>query len=178
MPNWCEGVIKIRGNKQQIINYLKDLLRPIDFWGNCLKVDVEANEFEVCLSAIEEYEYKDRLHEIVKEKNIDPTFFNWYLEKTRRAFIECDKSITFYFWGGEDDTEVITIESFKQAWGVIPSQYLELSKKHQVDLYIFGFEKGMEFTQEIEIHSGKIVKHKEREYDDYQWEVPFSDLGG
>ena len=36
----------------------------------------------------------------------------------------------------------------------------------------------MEFTQEIEISKGEIIKNVCYEYDDYQWEVPFSHLGG
>ena len=36
----------------------------------------------------------------------------------------------------------------------------------------------MEFTQVIEISKGKIIKIVCNEYDDYQWEVPFSNLGG
>ncbi len=37
---------------------------------------------------------------------------------------------------------------------------------------------GMEFTQEIEIRKGKIIQDICNEYDDYQWDVPFSNLGG
>ena len=36
----------------------------------------------------------------------------------------------------------------------------------------------MEFTQEIEISKGEIIKNVCSNYDDYQWEVPFSNLGG
>ncbi len=46
------------------------------------------------------------------------------------------------------------------------------------DIKIFTFECGMEFTQEIEISKGEIIKNACYEYDDYQWEVPFSNLGG
>ncbi|GAA5357140.1 hypothetical protein SuUB36_19440 [Streptococcus uberis] len=42
----------------------------------------------------------------------------------------------------------------------------------------FGFEKGMEFTQEVEIHSGRIVKNIESTYAHYEWDVAFSNLGG
>ena len=36
----------------------------------------------------------------------------------------------------------------------------------------------MEFTQEIEISKGEIIKDLCYEYDNYQWEVPFRNLGG
>lgn len=40
------------------------------------------------------------------------------------------------------------------------------------------FEMGMQFTQEIEILKGDIVKDIVHKYNDYTWEVPFSNLGG
>lgn len=50
--------------------------------------------------------------------------------------------------------------------------------EYDVDIKIFTFECGMEFTQEIEISKGEIIKNVCYEYDDYQWEFPFSNLGG
>lgn len=45
-------------------------------------------------------------------------------------------------------------------------------------MHIFGFEMGMEFTQEVEIIDGEITIDKETTYDDYALEVPFEKLGG
>lgn len=36
----------------------------------------------------------------------------------------------------------------------------------------------MQFTQEIEISKGKILKDIVHKYDNYRWEVPFSNFGG
>lgn len=176
MPNWCEGVIKIRGNKQQIINYLKDLLEPVNFFGEELKVKVTENDYDLTFESQDEFKNIDNLKEITKDLKVKPAFDHWYLKNTRRAFIECDKKICFDFWG--DEQEIITIDGFNQAWAIIPENFTELSEKHNVDLHIFGFEKGMVFTQEVEIHSGKIVKNIESTYDNYQWDVAFSNLGG
>lgn len=176
MANWCEGVIKIRGNKQQIINYLKDLLEPVNFLGDELNIEIIENDYDLILVALDEYKDADNLDVITKRKNIKPEFNHWRLKNTRRAFVECDKKISFDFWG--EVQEIITVEGFSQAWGIIPENFTELSKKHNVDLHIFGFEKGMEFTQEVEIHSGKIVKNIESTYAHYEWDVAFSNLGG
>lgn len=54
----------------------------------------------------------------------------------------------------------------------------KFSKKYNVDIKIFVFEQGLQFTQEIEIVEGEITKNETRKYDDYQWDVPFSKLGG
>lgn len=47
-----------------------------------------------------------------------------------------------------------------------------------VDLHIFGFEMGMEYTQEVEIIDGEITINEETTYNDYAWDVPFENLGG
>lgn len=50
--------------------------------------------------------------------------------------------------------------------------------KYDLDMKIFAFERGMEFTQEIELCKGKIVKDVAEEHKDYFWTVPFAGLGG
>lgn len=164
MPNWCEGVFKVRGTKQNVINYLQELLKV---------PPVEQN--------------KNPEPEIIFSNGCDELKFelkncnHFYLKHTRRAFINTAK-ISILLNGDEDDYPeqmiIASIPHFVQAWGIIPENYTELSKKHNVDLRIFGFEHGMEFTQEVEIHKGSIVKSVEREFDNYKWDVPFSHLGG
>lgn len=163
MPNWCEGVLKVRGTRQNIIDYLQELVqKPI---------------FKLSEELQPEIIFSDDGYEIKFEiKNFD----YFYLKNTRRAFIDTDE-FEFYLWEDEEDSEkiaVASISNFKQAWGIIPANYTELSKKHNVDIRIFGYELGMEFTQEVEIHKGVVVKNIECKYDDYAWEVPFSNLGG
>ena len=70
------------------------------------------------------------------------------------------------------------IQNFKQAWKVAAQEYVWLSKKNEVDLKIFTFEKGSEFTQIIEIIKGKITIDLKQKYINYNWEVPFNGLGG
>ncbi|HET4958707.1 Uncharacterised protein [Streptococcus pneumoniae] len=54
-----------------------------------------------------------------------------------------------------------------------------ISSKFDVDIKIFTFEMGMEFTQEIEISKGEIIKNIVNEnFTNYSWDVPFSRLGG
>ncbi|MCK1211126.1 hypothetical protein MXZ81_05935 [Streptococcus uberis] len=81
MPNWCEGVIKIRGNKQQIINYLKDLLEPVNFFGEELKVKVTENDYDLTFESLDEFKNIDNLKEITKDLKAKPAFDRWYLKK-------------------------------------------------------------------------------------------------
>ncbi|KAA9252251.1 hypothetical protein F6I28_10070, partial [Streptococcus anginosus] len=78
-----------------------------------------------------------------------------------------------------DDLPIIEIQDFKQAWAAIAENYQEISSKFDVDIKIFTFEMGMEFTQEIEISKGDIVKDIcNDDFSNYSWDVPFSNLGG
>lgn len=97
-----------------------------------------------------------------------------YIYGTERAFIK-DNNIEVNLY---DDFLSIEIDKFKQEWKVSSNDYKEISSKFNVDIRIFAFEMGMQFTQEIEILKGDIIKDIVHKYDDYTWEVPFSNLGG
>lgn len=149
MPNWAEGSLKLRGKKENIAQALKYMFCTAD--NVEIEEDLEIGWFELTTTA--------------------PYF---YINGTRRAIIQNNK---LSFWL-DDDYLVIEINDFNQAWAVKPENYQEISSKFDVDIKIFTFECGMEFTQEIEISKGEIIKDLCYEYDDYKWEVPFSNLGG
>lgn len=150
MPNWAEGSLKLRGRSENIASALKEML---------LSDTVTLED-----------EYDGIL---LRFNNIAPYF---YINGTRRAFID-QKQIEVWF-ELEKEFCIVELDNFKQAWSAIPENYQEISSKFDVDIKIFTFEMGMEFTQEIEISKGEIIKNVCYEYDDYQWEVPFSNLGG
>lgn len=165
MPNWAEGTLKIRGTQENVINCLKEYVT-----GNVYPIFEKNEEGNVIL--------KQGQHEVSIKR--DEWEFSmsckggFYIKNTRRAFIESTE-IQFYL---ENEIEKIEITGFKQAWSVEPGDFLEMSKKHQLDIKIFAFEKGMEFTQEIEIIKGEITKYLGKEYEDYFWSVPFASIGG
>ena len=148
MPNWAKGSLKLRGRSENISSALKEML---------LSDTVTLEE-----------KYDGTLLEF---NNTAPYF---YINGTRRAFID-QKQIEVWF---EEEFCTVELDNFEQAWSATPENYQEISSEFDVDIKIFTFECGMEFTQEIEISKGKIIKNVCNEYDDYQWEVPFSNLGG
>lgn len=148
MPNWAEGSLKLRGRSENIASALKQML---------LNDTVTLED-----------EWDGTL---LKFNNTAPYF---YINETRRAFIEQEQIEVWL----EDEFCIVELNNFKQAWSAIPENYQEISIKFDVDIKIFTFECGMEFTQEIEISKGEIIKDVCYKYDDYQWEVPFSNLGG
>lgn len=149
MPNWAKGTLKLRGKKENIVLALKKILTT----------DADA---EIDMT------YNDGVLMFTTDNN----YFS--INGSERAFIENN---TIEIWLFED-IETIEIQHFAQAWKVQASDYQSISSDYEVDIKIFAFECGMEFTQEIEIHKGKIVKDVLKEYDDYLWDVPFSELGG
>lgn len=148
MPNWAKGSLKLRGKSENIASALKEMLLNDT-------VTLE-DKWDGALLIF---------------NNTAPYF---YINGTRRAFID-QKQIEVLF---EKEFCIVELDNFKQAWSAIPENYQEISSKFDVDIKIFTFECGMEFTQEIEISKGEIIKNSCYEYDDYRWEVPFSNLGG
>ena len=150
MPNWAEGSLKLRGKSENIASALNEML---------LSDTVTLED-----------EYDGTL---LRFNNTAPYF---YINETRRAFVD-QKQIEVWL-ELEKEFCIVELDNFKQAWSAIPENFQEISSKFDVDIKIFTFECGMEFTQEIEILKGEIIKNVCYEYDDYQWEVPFSNLGG
>lgn len=162
MPNWAEGVLKIRGTRQDIRKFLVEGLSPLNpHTGIAKLLGKEVEEPEV---TIEEDDWDFKMN--------SPHGF--YINGTRRAFIE--SGIEWYF--DDRHTEILTIDSFKQAWGVDSREYVEISNKYNVDIKIYVFERGMEFNQDIEIIKGEIVRDNEIKFDDYEWECLMPHLGG
>lgn len=149
MANFAEGTIKLRGRAENIKSALKYMFGAV---GNI---------------TIEE----DTDGEIITFTTTDSYF---YINGTKRAFIN-GKSFEINL---DDDFLIIELNNFMQAWRAIPENYIEISEKFNVDIKIFTFEQGLEFTQEIEISKGKILKDITLKYDNYRWEVAFSNLGG
>lgn len=148
MPNWAKGSLKLRGKSENIASALKEMLLS-----NTVTLEVEYNG------------------DLLIFNSKDPYF---YINGTRRAFID-QKQIEVWL---EEEFCTVELDNFEQVWSAIPENYQEISSKFDVDIKIFTFECGMGFTQETEISKGKIIKIVCNEYDDYQWEVPFSNLGG
>lgn len=150
MPNWAEGTLKLRGKRENIKSALKEM-----FIGSDVTISEEMDDQALILTLTSINSY-------------------FYINNTKRAFIDKNKIEVLF----EEDFEIIEIDDFNQAWSAIPENYQEISKKYDVDIKIFTFEKGFQFTQEIEIVDGEITKNETRKYDDYQWDVPFNSLGG
>lgn len=167
MPNWIEGTLKIRGTYENVKGFFMNGLEV-----NSYNVDFEKKAV-VATPIPKEKWFK--LNEAERECSIALQSDNVYVIGTKRAFLQ---NQDFYFYHDEDNEPVIACVDFQQAWSIVAENWAELSKKYGVDFRLYGFERGMEFCQEVEIINGEITMNDEIKYDDWDWECPFPKMGG
>jgi len=169
MPNWVEGNIRLRGKRDGIASFLKnELMFVATPAGNILgsvERDLVFNDdgYEITLSRPE-----------CGEKYIWPSN---YIKDTRRNFIDGD-SISVEPDDDPECVQTVCIDGFKAAWGVESAPYLDKARKHNIDIKIVGFERGMQFMQTVEIVNGEIVTDKETKFDDWYWDCLMPNMGG
>ena len=167
MPNWCEGNIRLRGKRNAIIEFIKNEFECTGYRSfpdglATAPVDVEVFYGEVSAR---------------KPESMNGTAFcSLYIKGTRRNFVDSD--IVVYVGNEDEECCTVCIDDAKAAWGFDAEPYLDKAKKYGIDIRIVGFERGMQFAQDIEIIGGEIVKCREINYGDWMWECPMPNMGG
>ncbi len=164
MPNWCEGVLKVRGTKEKILEFLKNGIAYCDY-----RYDFKDNGKCEEIKVPRDCPFKEDEWEII----IKNTRGLW-IKDTRRMFITSD---TIENYWNDSETEIICLD-VKQAWAIVSENLQELSKTYGLDFRIFATEMGMEFCQLVEVIGGKITRDEEIKFDDFNWEAPDNRLGG
>ena len=165
MPNWCEGVLKVRGTKEKILEFLRNGIKYSDCKYGCK--DGEFTEMEVPRDCPFEYDEYDIFIKNTKDL---------WIKGTRRMFITSN-TIEDYFCNNKTGIETICID-VHQAWAIVADNLKELSKTYGLDFRIFATERGMEFCQLVEVIGGKITRDEEITFDNFVWEAPNPYLGG
>lgn len=160
MPNWCEGVLKVRGTKEKILEFLKTGIAYCDY-----KYDKDFNQIKVPRNC----EFKCDEWDLFIGNTLD-----LWIKGTRRMFIISD---TIEGNWGDEEKEIICLD-VKQAWAIVAKDLQALSKAYGLDFRIFATEMGMEFCQLVEVVGGEITKDEEIKFDDFNWEAPDNRLGG
>ena len=116
MPNWCKGVLKIRGKKENLINLIQN--------------EIERYGFPSTTDSYTKYPLDLKIDEYgdVFVNHTDNEHNSWlYFKDSRRLFIE--ENIEWYF--DDYDEEEIHVLDIKQAWRLEPEYFVELSKKYK-----------------------------------------------
>lgn len=156
MPNWIKGTMKLRGKREDIARFFREGLDASDH-----------NKLE------------DQVKDDSGEDYLWFHFVNGpHIAGTRRAFID-DDYVEMY-----DDIGIACVD-IKQAWAFNAGsetgdlqRWKDISNKYNVDIRLYGIESGMQFTQEIIIVRGKDPIENVKQYDDWDWDCPFPDMGG
>lgn len=161
MPNWCSGFMKIRGRKQDILDFFKNEVAIFTYDKNYSRITSEA---------VFEDDEKNLQYILKQAINQD-----LYLRNSRRFFF-LDKEITFY--NNEQENCYLNLE-IQQAWHIDVGELLTShSKKYNIDFNIYASECGMQFEQYITIVDGKVIRNDAIEYDDFGFEAINPSLGG
>ena len=169
MPNWIEGVLKLRGTKESITRFIHEGISYGDFKREYIKD--ENNEISVKEIFIPRQCKIDEGDYYITISNTD----SLHIKGTRRMFINSDK-IEVYFHC-EDDKHTVFLD-VKRAWRLDENELLRIATDFGLDLRIFGTESSMEFCQLVEIVDGKVTIAKQIDYKDFDWECPDPRLGG
>ena len=172
MPNWCKGNIRLRGRRNAIVEFLKNELESTGY------DRLEDGPVTGTLEINDEY---DEVSVKIPEDKRDLLFAAFYIKGTRRNFID-GKDISVYMDNEDaDEVHTICIDDFRAAWHIDPEPYVTKSERYGIDIRILGFERGMQFIQDIEIIKGKLVNETYTTYDelvDWVWKCPMPHMGG
>lgn len=159
MANMCVGCLKVRGNKENIIDFVKNEF-DLTYAKDCFEL---YNEDGFCLFSFNRHN------------------FEYIFIKGLKCFISesCDVYLENKDHRSKDiDTDLMTYFPVESKWGIHLDDWMECSKKYNIDLKIYTFEKGLEFNLDIEISNGVVIKYKEITFDSYLWDCINPMLGG
>lgn len=156
MPNWIEGTLKLRGKSENLKRFFNEYVRPSGWL-----TDNEGREVIEFIQTNFDGNYCEA--SIMHEP---------YIKGTTRAFLGEDD---YVYW---DEAYATIALDIKQAWCFKREEFAKISEECGIDIRLYGFERGMEFCQDVEIIDGEVVKDNVIEYDDWDWECPCPKKGG
>lgn len=148
MP-WCNGTMKVKGKKEDIIKFMREVLKSE---GKAI-YEESKNAFKI-------------------KQGDEVSWF--YVEGTDKNFVDA-REISFEFKDG-DREYVLLLDKYKAHWNIDPKPLEHLSREYNVDFKILGFNKDLEFNQDVEIVKGNVVKNEWLEFKNYEWECVLPSL--
>jgi len=152
MANWCEGWVKFRGQKENLMKFIE-------------------SEFNGAHPVFDEM-FEELIPNILERST--------FLKSLRRAYIrdndltDSNGAICFY-----DNGIGVFVAKINHAWSVEGQGYSELAKEYELDIRGKCYECGMEFAEEFEYNSnGDELLFEVHEFKDYTWECECPTLGG
>lgn len=149
MPNWCTGVLKVRGKKENVLSLLAEFAPFLDVESDDETINIISN---------------DKIH-----------VFNG----VRRAMLQASLNEELYFDHESEVILIFDNVEIAWGMAAKEHGWCEMSKKHDIDFRWHGFEQGMRFHQDTEIIKGELKKDFAHEYDgNYEWDCVHPNWGG
>lgn len=174
MPNWCEGSLKLRGKSDNILKFFKEGVNVYRHVFESGEWTTKQLEHDACFAIYHEEQSEDG--EGYYEINLLED--ELYIEETNRAFILNRTNDYLYIPDGDFS---ITYCNVQQAWDFRTEDWLNIARKYNLDLKLYGIEYGCGFVREIEIVNGKVLLDESNNYGSYEnfkWNCPFPWIGG
>lgn len=201
MPNWATGTLKIRGSKDEILRFSKDILSQ-------LAGDKERTVRWRLWEEDDGVEFDDNT--LIATVYDEPRLCIW-LEDSNRHFIDMDLDVPYYWdmsrkqTDGSDRHEeyrtvfnlynlpkndqgtvdFLVVFPFMAAWGIREEYFEEISGKYKLEFRIYVVEQGIGYYEEASFKDWKTVsvvsgpKYEGNDgYGQFVWECPFPFLGG
>ena len=155
MPNWCMGVMEITGEKQNVINFMKNGLRPVTYMGDTALVQIIETDTSI---------------ELKRPKNTS----SFYVEGSHRNFV--DESTIRMELKGDDEIHELKLVGYMGAWSIESDALVEISGAYGIRMEIEADEPGMCFTQHIIVNNGELELDESGDYvDEYDDEYDDED---
>lgn len=162
MANWCIGVLKVRGKIEDVERFLVNEIKETYWEGvKCFKKNpiIDEDDGGLCISS---------------SKGLKGSL---YLNDSRRCFFTSEIGI-YHEELDKESVKVFSLGNLECAWCVDTRCLIRHSKKYNLDFKIYAYERGMEYNFDFEVHSGKVIKSEEIEFEDYIWECTNPNIGG
>ena len=176
MPNWAAGNIRVRGKRENIIRYIQENLIAIyelqdNKWEERpVHLSVDAGGYELVITRDED------------------TWRSVWFKNSKRMFIDFDDYSTknsYTICGELSDDEkhtkedqVLFLSGFKGAWGIDDECFRKAAVDYKVDIRIFVWERGMEWSSIATYYRDGHVEENSQTYSDWMWESALPDYGG
>lgn len=167
MPNWARGNIRIRGKRDNILEFLRSELIAVDEnFGMSRPVVVEENQGGWSL--------------IVRRpcENCDVLFFRGSDGQYVLDFDGGDIELPLSEGPNKNVDQILVLEDFSGAWDIDRRIFPRYAQDYKIDIRLFVWECGMCWSTVATYYKDGRVDCEDRRYSDWLWDSPMPFYGG
>lgn len=167
MPNWAEGNMRIRGKRNNILEFLRSELITCD------------DDFGVAKSIVVE-ENRGGWGIMVRKpsNNCNHLYFRGSDRQFAMDLTEGDLDIPLSEGPNQNVDQIVVVEDFEGAWGVDDATFMRYAKTYKIDIRIFVWESGMCWSSVTTYYKDGSIDKESRQYADWLWDSPLPYYGG